>query len=382
MLFIFSLGKKTTLYFFDILFLFLYLQTYFSKENNQTCYPSNLMRFILFILFLFSLPVYGEVPSWNQPQEQPLYIPQSPSPTQSWHRISNSHVDVFFAGKDFHTAKSLARHAAEEIPKIAKNIGLPSGGPMKIYIAPNQKLFSDLQPHGPPDWADGTAWPQHGLIFLRSPSIRDGRSDSLEQVLEHEIVHILLGRAFGKRPVPRWLQEGVAQIIAKEYSNQDIEQIAQGVLGESLLSLRELSFGFPSNPTRARLAYAQSADFVAFLYERFGSSSLRIVIKQMSKGKNFDDALYNATGKTVDQLDTMWRGTHQDSWLWLQPLLSDVALMAFGGIALFVGFFLRSNRRKEIPVEWVDDEAIQNALEKELKNWHPAPTNIWYYPAQ
>ena len=39
---------------------------------------------------------------------------------------------------------------------------------------------------------------------------------------------------------------------------------SHGALGDDLLSLEELSMGFPADPLRAQLAYAQSADFVAF----------------------------------------------------------------------------------------------------------------------
>jgi hypothetical protein len=67
-----------------------------------------------------------------------------------------------------------------------------------------------------PEWADATAWPELGAIFLRSPDIRVGGDEPLEQVLDHELVHVLLGRAFGDEQPPIWLQEGVAQVLAKQ----------------------------------------------------------------------------------------------------------------------------------------------------------------------
>ena len=181
---------------------------------------------------------------------------------------------------------------------------------------PTQESFQKLQPGRFPDWADGTAWPSLGLIFLRSPDIRDGRSDPLTQVLDHEIAHILLGRAFANRPVPRWLQEGVAQLVAGEHNHESIDTLSQGVLGGGLLSLRELSRGFPSNPHRARLAYAQSADFVIFLQQHYGAHSLQKLIYYMSHQYSFDQSIQLTTGRSVEDLDLEWRGELSNSLFW------------------------------------------------------------------
>ena len=158
----------------------------------------------------------------------------------------------------------ISHNASKALPEIAQVLGVSTGGHVEIYIAPTQDSFLAMQPAIPPDWADGTTWPKSGLIFLRSPTIRSGLSSPLEQVLNHEIAHILLGRAFGHRPVPHWLQEGVAQIVSGEYNGQTMETLGWGKMGSGWYSLQEISRGFPSNAARAKLAYAESAHFVGF----------------------------------------------------------------------------------------------------------------------
>jgi hypothetical protein len=76
--------------------------------------------------------------------------------------------------------------------------------------------FRALQPGQPPTWADATAYPAAGPICLRAPALRSGTDTRLEQVLDHELVHVLLGRAFAPAQPPTWLQEGIARVFAGE----------------------------------------------------------------------------------------------------------------------------------------------------------------------
>ena len=62
--------------------------------------------------------------------------------------------------------------------QLAKRLGVPMGRPVDVYLAPDEATFRSLQPGTIPDWADGTAWPTRGLVYLRSPRIRAGTASS------------------------------------------------------------------------------------------------------------------------------------------------------------------------------------------------------------
>ena len=153
-----------------------------------------------------------------------------------------------------------------------------------------------------------------GFSFVLPESVLD-LAEPLHQVLDHEIVHILLGRAFAHYPVPRWLQEGVAQVVAGEYTPVRFNS------WEHLLN--QCHFwnspkGFPADALRARMAYAQSASLVAYLFQEHGTQSLQILIEEMSQGRELDVALVRATGMTPQELDVAWRGRTLSMPLWLQ----------------------------------------------------------------
>lgn len=276
-------------------------------------------------------------------------------------------VNVHTAPDDDGLALRLSRHAAQRVPELSKALGVPIGGPIDVYVAPSEQLFDSLQPGSIPDWADGTAWPQYGLIFLRSPSIRPGTSNPLEQVFEHELIHVLLGRAFAPQPTPRWLQEGVAQVFAGEYSERHARALEKGLFGGDLIRLDELASGFPSDPIRAQLAYAQSADLIVYIRGTFGPDALPTLISEMTRGTRFGHAVRAATGVGPSQLDEMWRADVGSSPQWVQALASDTVFFGIGAVLMIVGGVMVRRRNRKKLERWSREEALQEALRMTLE---------------
>ncbi len=260
----------------------------------------------------------------------------------------------------------LARHAGRSIPDFADRLELPVGGTIDLYLAHTQEQFDGMQPGAPPDWADGTAWPQRGLIFLRSPDIRPGTEESLTTVLDHEIVHVLIGRAFRGQRVPHWLQEGVAQVYARQYTTATTDTLASGLLGRDLMTLEDLASGFPNDPVRARLAYAQSADLVAWLINEHGADTIPALVHELSMGNGFGAAMRTATGESVDDIDQAWRSRLASSGLWLKPLVSDTMMFAVAAIVLVVGGIGVRRRSKEKLARMEAEEAARDAVERAM----------------
>lgn len=292
-----------------------------------------------------------------------------------WRTLEGLYARVHAHPDDLPTARTLAAHAADAIPRIGTELGLPPGGVMDIYVAPNRAAFDRMQPGTPPPWADGTAWPRRGLIFLHSPRARSGTASPLAQVLEHEIAHIVLGRGFGPRPVPHWLQEGTAQLVAREYTPELTARLGAGVLGDTLLGLDQITRGFPLDPMRAQLAYAQSADFLAFLQNEYGREAVHGVVFEMARGETAEVALRGVTGRSLSQLDREWRGRlGQSGMLGLQTLVSDTALLGGTGLAFVVLGSLALRRRREQLEQMGRDDALHDALYETLSgDWGALP---------
>ena len=326
-----------------------------------------MMRFVLLLLSLVALPAWAG-PSMRTLPEEVVVVRAEPPPIPSgWATIPSPLADVHAAQRDRATALRLSRHIAATLPNLATELELPVGARIHVVVASTQAEFHSLQPGQLPDWADGTAWPHRGWIFLRAPRLRGHTTESLEQVLEHELVHILLGRAFGSKPVPRWLQEGLAQLKSGEFTAETTRTLAMGTLGDNLLSLHELSRSFPKNALRAHLAYAQSADFVAYIQNTYGKKALNVLIHEMAGGETFSSAIRIATGDVVDDIDLAWRSRLQDSPFQFAPLMDEGVWWGLGALLVPLAWFaVRRRNRKKID-RWKREEILEDALYRTIE---------------
>lgn len=294
-------------------------------------------------------------------------------PPEGWRTVEGLYTRIHAHPDDLGTARTLADHADASVPELAAALGVPSGATIEVFLAPDTDTFRSMQPGRPPEWADGTAWPNRGLVFLRSNRVRIGVDEPLTQVLDHELVHIILGRAFSPRPVPRWLQEGAAQLLARQYSPELTDRLASGLLGDSLLRLDEITQGFPRDAGRARLAYAQSADLVAYLQNTYGEDTLSAVTLGLASGRSVDRSLRDATGVSSYELDQAWRARISASPMWLKPLVADSTLLGVTGLVFVVGGVLVRRRRRAILDRWEEEEALHDAIYASLMG--PWPTH-------
>ena len=97
--------------------------------------------------------------------------------------------------------------------RLAPAVGLVGlrdpGPPIRVILAPEG---SEGLARPVPGWVAGYAVSEAGVVVLlpgRLPAVPDS---SLEDLLGHEVAHVLVSRAAGGRPVPRWFHEGMAMI--------------------------------------------------------------------------------------------------------------------------------------------------------------------------
>ena len=325
--------------------------------------PSMITAMLLFITALFSAPTQAQ--AWEAASVVDVSVALEPMPElpNTYMADPGLYATVHARPADRHTGKQLSDHAVQVVPELAERLGLGTGRSMNIVLAHDQSDFENLQPGTTHDWADGTAWPQRSLIYLRAPRARSGKSKDLEQVLEHEVVHVLLGQAFGRRPVPTWLQEGMAQYFAGEVTPDLPKRIARGMVGGGLMSLNQLSYGFPHNPQRADLAYAQSADLINWIASEYGEASLRTLIQQMSRGESMNSSLYAATGATSTELELAWQSRLKDSGLWLSAFMAEGSFFVLVIPLAFWGAWRLRKRQRATLARWEEEERRRAAYD-------------------
>lgn len=325
------------------------------------------IRTLLFALLWLFAPARAQ--EWVAPDpEAPQVVDLSGRPPLpvDFIGVEGVYGSVYANPRDAEVMRRLADHAARSVPAIAARLGLGTGPAMRVVLADDARAFAELQPGETPAWADGTAWPRMALIFLRAPSIRPGTASPLEVVLDHEITHVLVGQAYRGRPVPTWLQEGLAQWVAGEFGPQTTDTLARALVTGDLVDPEELVRGFPRDPVRARAAYAQSVDLINVIADAQGPGAIPALVQRMAAGEPVHAAIYGVTGRTLKDIHAERRAELHGSGLWLRAFLQDSAWMALGGPVLFFGWLGVRRRNRARLERWRREEAERDAAMRVL----------------
>ncbi|MBT3221806.1 MAG: hypothetical protein HN348_22235 [Proteobacteria bacterium] len=316
----------------------------------------------LALLLFFAPPAIAQ-PTWGEAPAETLLAHEPRSPPSHFETVKSPFLRVHGAPRDDATLLALAQHGSASMVRLANELRVPIGRTVDVYLAESDEQFARMQPGKAPMWADGTAYAALGAVYLRTPRIRGGQPTPLEVVLDHELIHILLGRAFLPQRVPSWLQEGFAQVYSGEFSPETTRRLAEGMLGGGLIRLDALTRGFPDNPLRARMAYAQSADLISWMRAEHGEEAMQELVEEMARGVEVRVAIRRATGTGLDELDEEWRARLTKGVpLSLWALFDENVLFGLCGLALIVGGLMRRRQFRRRLVEMEEEEQLLDSL--------------------
>jgi len=110
------------------------------------------------------------------------------------------------------------------------------------------------------------------------------------------------------------------------------------------IPFKDLEHGFPSGSSTAAVAYAQSGDFVRFLYNEFGDAAVNDYLDRLARGEDGGDALEAAFGERLFKLENRWlKGVRRTYGL--IPALSGGTLLWFLMSLLFIVAYVRKRAR-------------------------------------
>lgn len=176
----------------------------------------------------------------------------------------------------------------------------PDARPVRIvYLGPKE---SAVQEYGLPEWGGGGAIGRDLIVV--PTATKQFLDQALAQVTRHELVHIVLNRAYPSCAVPRWFHEGVAMTLSGELSLEENVIVSRAIFTNSLLPLSSIDSvnGFGRN--RADLAYSQGHLAVLFLIDQYGLGVLSEVLISARKTGAFwkgMDAVLSITPQEFEQ---------------------------------------------------------------------------------
>ena len=239
------------------------------------------------------------------------------------------------------------------------------GPPIRVVLAPESSPLAREVPSWVSGYTDGVS---NVVVLLpeRTPSYPDG---GLEEVLAHEVAHVLIYRASAGRNVPRWFNEGVAMLAGRSYRLRDQTQLALGLLSGEKVPLWNLDDLFRGDRWQVERAYALSGALVQDLLDRYGTGLPSALFSRVASGLSFDEALRRTTGATlVDVGESFWaRQGVLKRWI---PVLTSTAVLWFGITVLAVMATVKRRRDRAAEAE---RQAAEEAASPPLTEGGPPP---------
>lgn len=260
----------------------------------------------------------------------------------------------------------LRRFDRNQLGAIVQLVGLEDAGPpIRVVLAPEDSELA----RSTSSWIAGFAQGATGTVVLfPSRSLRYPH-DSLEDVLRHEVAHILIVRAAGGHAVPRWFNEGLAVVAERAWQFEDRWQLAWALTAGGQVRLDELDVLFQSGSSGAGRAYVLASAFVRHIIDTHGTAVPARILDAVENGAPFDVAFAQATGRSLVSAE---RDFHRDLTSWtrrLPVLTSPYVLWMIVTLLALVAIDVRRRRSAERRRQWAEEEAAEVGEETPPHDW-------------
>lgn len=242
-----------------------------------------------------------------------------------------------------------------DLARVAELLGANAEiGSVRVILAEERSPLAARAP----SWVSGYALPPLATVVLFPERVPSYPDRTLEALVVHELSHLLIAHAAGFRAMPRWFDEGLATVAAREWGIEDRARFAMAVIGPGPRSLGELEDGFVGDAPRAARAYAVSAALVRHLIRRFGPHFVATTLRAVAAGVPFDEAFHRSTGSSPAVAATLFfrRETFWNTWV---PFLTSSTAL-WMGITVLTLLAIRARRRRdaEIRARWAEEERL------------------------
>ena len=246
--------------------------------------------------------------------------------------------------------EELDRRRLEEAMSL---VGLTSAGDsIQLVLA---REGSDIA-RRTPSWISGFAVGERNAAILFPSRVPNYPDSSFEELVLHEVGHILVYRAAAGLPVPRWFNEGLALYVGRPWRLEDRSRVSWALLRRGRTALSELDRLFGTSRAAANHAYALSGAFVQDLVRRHGPGAAARVLEGIAQGLDFENAFEQGVGLTLMQAEESFWNRYTFWYRWI-PILSSSATLWIGITLLFL-LAARGRRRRnaELFERWENEE--------------------------
>ncbi len=225
-----------------------------------------------------------------------------------WQVRENSDIAVLWYGGGKEAGQRLFHSATSSLERLSATTEAQLEFQIRIVIYADEADFRSAFPYLN-EWVGGRAFTEAALIVLYAESDLGSLDWTVKRGIPHEIAHILFHQAT-EHPYsspPTWLNEGLAMYSEEASHNGERALLRRAVQQGELLSLAQISGGFPPDPEAANLSYAESLSTVEFILHRYGVETVPTLLRAFKEGNTTDEAIDRAFGLSLGEFELEWK---------------------------------------------------------------------------
>jgi hypothetical protein len=257
-----------------------------------------------------------------------------------WSVFSGEELSVHWVEGGIDWAQDVYAIAASSLPEIEATLGARSPGSRHLYIYPTQSdLQNSLRLAGITQ-ASAHTLPELGVVLVAG----DNNPETLirlEQEIPHELVHVLLYERMGPglENLPAWLNEGLATYFERSPRQVYTSALRAAAKDDSLLEMQSLCSSLPISESERILAYAQSASFINYLLDVYGTGGIVRLLDAYEEGTTCTGGVQRVFQRSLGQLENEWQKVAFES---ISNAVSERLLyLSIGGLVVLAAVFLR-----------------------------------------
>lgn len=227
---------------------------------------------------------------------------------QPWQRLEEGRFLVNWRDGDQKFGQAVLNAAIAGQKAVAAYLPLPDATTVRIYVYPSARELQSALVFNQQTWVAGHTSPDLGLILLSIPPGLDQQLE-MDRQIPHELAHIALYQLAGSAytRLPLWLNEGIASLAELNPNPEYRIALERSSSAGHIIPMETLCGSFPGDASSAFLAYAQSASFIRFFVQKFGTPGLTALINQYKNGIGCLEGVQSATGSSLAQLQSRWQ---------------------------------------------------------------------------
>lgn len=269
------------------------------------------------------------------------------------------------------TGRELSSRPTQRSASLAEFVGLESSGAMiTVHLLDESSSVARRVPH----WISGFAEVETGSVALFPARVPLYPHDSMQELLDHELLHVLLYRAAGSHSLPRWFSEGVSLVGSRGFSLEDRGYALAGGLRGGPTDTSELELYFSSGRGGSHTAYALSGALVHHLIQEYGSDLVARIAAEMRSGVSFEEAFRRNTGEDLDAAGSRFFRRSRFLYTWLPWFTSGAGLWLGVTLLALMARSRKRQRTQDIERKWEEEERSHEASRRALEVLGDSPS--------